>query len=166
MVESNSESVEEGRSDELKNNTKRGIRREPSFSGWYDEDGIPQLRNEGLNEEDFDFMPLVQPQVSEKGALDGEGLYSLDSRHRMEQGGGSDDASTTNGLRNQNAYVPFDIENGHDAERYTSRTKDLNHADYNDGSRKKVESPVSVADVLKTLFFILVWYIFSTFLTL
>lgn len=166
MVESNSESVEEGRSDEIKNNTKRGIRREPSFSGWCDEDGIPQLRNEGLNEEDFDFMPLVQPQVSGKGALDGEGLYSSDSRHRMEQGGGSDDASTTNGLRNQNAYVPFDIENGHDAERYTSRTKDLNHADYNDASRKKVESPVSVADVLKTLFFILVWYTFSTFLTL
>lgn len=165
MVKAMVESVEEGRRDELTDSVKRvGHRREPSFSGWCDEDGIPRSalsQNEGVNEEDFDFeLPLVQPQVSEKGSLDRERLYSSGSHHRMEHSGGSGDASSTNGLT-KNEYVPFDVES-----RHPSSPKDLNHVDYNDTSRKKSENQVSVADVLKTLFFILVWYTFSTFLTL
>lgn len=169
MVESNSESVEEGRGDELKESVKRvGIRRQPSFSSWYDEDEIPRsalLQNEGVNEEDFDFeLPLVQSEVSE-GTVERERFYSSESHHMMEHGRGSDEAST-NGLRNQNEYVPFDIENRHASERNSSGIKNLNHVDYNDTSSKKLENPVSAADVLKTLFLILVWYTFSTFLTL
>lgn len=169
-MESNSESVEGERSDELKDSVQRvGIRRQPSFSSWYDEDGIPRsalLQNEGVNEEDFDFeLPLVQPKVSEGGSLEREEFDSSEFHHRMEQGRGSDGAST-NGLRNQNGYLPFDIENRHNSERNSSGIKDLNHVDYNDTSSKKMENPVSAADVLKTLFFILVWYTFSTFLTL
>lgn len=170
MVESNSESVEEsGRDDSTSKGKRVGIRREPSFSGWYDEDGIPRadrLKNEDINEEDFDFkLPLVQPHGSENAVLDGERFYSSNSQLRMERGGDNDGAST-NGLRNQIDYVPFDIENNHDTERYTSSTNGLNHVDYNDTSGKKAKNPLSVADVMKTLFFILVWYTFSTFLTL
>ncbi|KAI3457098.1 hypothetical protein Pfo_013761 [Paulownia fortunei] len=170
MVESNSESVEESGSDNLTRKDKRvGIRREPSFSGWCDEDGIPhpaRLKNEEVNEEDFDFkLPLVQPHGSENEVLDGDRFCSSNFRQRMELGGDIDGAST-NGLKNKNeSYMPFDIENDHETERYTSSTNDLNHVDYN-ASRKNVENPVIVADVLKTLFFILVWYTFSTFLTL
>ncbi|KAK6134418.1 hypothetical protein DH2020_031850 [Rehmannia glutinosa] len=171
MVESSSESVEETGSDNLTNKDKRvGIRREPSFSGWCDEDGIPRparLINEEVNEDDFDFeLPLVQPHRPENKVLDGERFRSSNFRRTMEHEGDIDGAST-NGLRNQNeSYVPFDIENDLDTERYTSTTNSLNHVDYNHKSRKNAENPISVADVLKTLFFILVWYTFSTFLTL
>ncbi|KAK6157528.1 hypothetical protein DH2020_011776 [Rehmannia glutinosa] len=171
MVESNSESGEETGSGEITNKDKRqGIRREPSFSGWCDEDGIPRparLTNEEVNEDDFDFeLPLVQPHRPENKVLDGERFRSSNFRRTMEHEGDIDGAST-NGLRNQNeSYVPFDIENDLDTERYTSTTNGLNHVDYNHKSRKNAENPISVADVLKTLFFILVWYTFSTFLTL
>ncbi|XP_047944580.1 probable sugar phosphate/phosphate translocator At1g06470 [Salvia hispanica] len=170
MVESDLGSIEEGRSDEVTESVNRvRIRREPSFSGWCDEDGIPRsapLRNEGVNEEDFDFeLPLVQSQVSDKGTIDRERFYYSESRHRMDHSG-SNGGVSTNGLRNQNEYVPFDVESRPDAEIYSGSTNGLNHVDYNDTSRKKMENPVSAADVLKTLFFILVWYTFSTFLTL
>ena len=170
MVESDLVSIEEGRSDEVTDSVNRvRIRREPSFSGWCDEDGIPRsapLRNEGVNEEDFDFeLPLVQPQVSENGTIGRERFYYSESRHRMDHSG-SNGGVSTNGLRNQNEYVPFDVESRPDAEIYSGSTNGLNHVDYNDTSRKKMENPVSAADVLKTLFFILVWYTFSTFLTL
>nr|XP_043626866.1 probable sugar phosphate/phosphate translocator At1g06470 [Erigeron canadensis] len=52
--------------------------------------------------------------------------------------------------------VSFDIENNSDG------TLKYDDTDY--GARSK--SPVVVADILKTLFFILVWYTFSTFLTI
>ncbi|PWA44071.1 hypothetical protein CTI12_AA436900 [Artemisia annua] len=58
--------------------------------------------------------------------------------------------------------VSFDIENDSD--------EGLNypHTDYTDNKAALTSSknPVVVADILKTLFFILVWYTFSTFLTL
>ncbi|CAA0813304.1 Probable sugar phosphate/phosphate translocator [Striga hermonthica] len=77
------------------------------------------------------------------------------------------DITSTNGLRNQNeSYVPFDIEDDNTIERYDRTTDGLNHIDYNPTCRKTAENVISVADVLKTLFFILVWYTFSTFLTL
>ncbi|XP_041992290.1 probable sugar phosphate/phosphate translocator At1g06470 [Salvia splendens] len=170
MVESNLGSIEEGRSDEVTDSVNRvQIRREPSFSGWCDEDGIPRsapLHDEGVNEEDFDFeLPLVQPQVSERGTIGRERFYYSEFHHRMDHSGRNGGVST-NGLRNQNEYVPFDVESRPDAEIYSGSTNGLNHGDYNDTSRKKLENPVSAADVLKTLFFILVWYTFSTFLTL
>jgi solute carrier family 35, member C2 len=58
--------------------------------------------------------------------------------------------------------VSFDIENDSD--------EGLNypHTDYTDNKAALASSknPVVAADILKTLFFILVWYTFSTFLTL
>ncbi|KAI3465875.1 hypothetical protein Pfo_022538 [Paulownia fortunei] len=85
----------------------------------------------------------------------------------MELGGDVDDAPAT-GVRNQSeSYVPFDIENDHIIDkRYTSSTNGLNHMDFQSLSKRDTENPISVADVLKTLFLILVWYTFSTFLTL
>ncbi|KAL8512587.1 hypothetical protein ACS0TY_018904 [Phlomoides rotata] len=170
MVASNSESVEESGSDDLTSkDTSVGIRRDPSFSGWYDEDGIPhtdRLLNDDVNEEDFDFeLPLIQPHGSENAVLDRERLDFSNSPQRME-GGGNNDVASTNGLRNQNEYMPFDIEDGHDTERLTNSENSLSHVNYDDAATKKAKNPLSVADVLKTLFFILVWYTFSTFLTL
>ncbi|KAL6553782.1 hypothetical protein OROMI_019455 [Orobanche minor] len=170
MIEKNSESVEETESEDFTNKSKRvGIRREPSFSGWCDEAGIQrpaQLKGEEVNEDDFDFrLLLVHPHESKNKVLDKERLYSSNLRQTMEHTGDTDCAST-NGLRKQNeSFVPLDIENDHDIERYASTTGVLNHDDYHPASRKE-ENLISVADVLKTLFFILVWYTFSTFLTL
>lgn len=167
MVESNSESVEEsGTDDSTSKDSSVGIRRDPSFSGWHDEDGTPypgRLLNDDENEEEFDFeLPLIQP---EDAVLDRERLDSSNSQQRME-GGGNNDVVSTTGLRNQNDYTPFDIEDGHDTERLTSSVNGLNHVNYDNASTKKAKNPLSVADVLKTLFFVLVWYMFSTFLTL
>lgn len=165
------ERVEESGSVDLLTREDKSVRisREPSFSGWFDEDGIPlpaRLRNDEVNEEDFVFrLHLVQPQGSENGVLDREG--SNNCRHRMEHGGDTDGAST-NGLRKQNeSYVPLDIENSHDIDKtYTSSTSSYNRVDYNSPFRRNEENPISVSDVLKTLVLILVWYTFSTFLTL
>lgn len=171
MIDSNSESVDESGSEDLTSKDKSvGIRRDPSFSGWYDEDGIPYpdrlLNDDDVNEEDFDFeIPLIQPHVSENAVLDRDSLDSSNLQQRME-GGGNNDVASANGLRNQTEYIPFDIEDGHDTERQTSSENSLNHGNYDDASMKKAKDPLSIADVLKTLFFILVWYMFSTFLTL
>uniref|UniRef100_A0A7C9CS59 Sugar phosphate transporter domain-containing protein n=1 Tax=Opuntia streptacantha TaxID=393608 RepID=A0A7C9CS59_OPUST len=61
---------------------------------------------------------------------------------------------TRNGVEK---YVPFDVENRIDGEKNESS---------NDVSVGDSKSEVSAANVLKTLFFILVWYTFSLFLTL
>ncbi|KAK4484564.1 hypothetical protein RD792_007148 [Penstemon davidsonii] len=85
----------------------------------------------------------------------------------MEHGANMNDTSG-NDLSNQNeSYVPFDIENDQVVDRrYSGSTNGLDYTDPHSKSRPKSESPMSVADVLKTLFFILVWYTFSTLLTL
>ncbi|KAG8386766.1 hypothetical protein BUALT_Bualt03G0183100 [Buddleja alternifolia] len=171
MVESDleTESFDQRRSDDLASKDKRlGFRRDPSFSGWCDEDGFPGLPNiENVElSEDFDFLPLVQSYES-KGVLDTKGSSSSNFQQRMERAGDIDDASA-NGLENQKeTYVPFDIENDNEINRkYTIGTNGFNHRDYHGASRPNAENSISTADVLKTLFFILVWYTFSTFLTL
>lgn len=61
--------------------------------------------------------------------------------------------------------VPFDIENSR--RRNSDVDSDVNGIAIDSlSSRKSPPTPVSAADILKTLFFILVWYTFSTFLTL
>eukprot|EP00258_Populus_trichocarpa_P043900 XP_024459919.1 probable sugar phosphate/phosphate translocator At1g06470 isoform X4 [Populus trichocarpa] len=61
--------------------------------------------------------------------------------------------------------VPFDIENSR--RRNSDVDSDVNGIAMDSLSVKKSPpTPVSAADILKTLFFILVWYTFSTFLTL
>ncbi|KAL3638262.1 hypothetical protein CASFOL_017633 [Castilleja foliolosa] len=155
MIEKNQET------DDLTNsrNEKLGLSRDPSFSGWCDEDGIPrpaQSENEDVNEDNFDFSsPSNNPRGPRNEVLNGGRYFSSsDLRQTMDRRVDSDDGVAMNGLREQNeSYVPFDIEDEPDIERYASRGK-------------KAESPISVAYVLKTLFFIFVWYTVSTFLTL
>lgn len=159
MVES--EGVEESASKDKKG---FGILRDPSFSGWCDEDGIlhpARIETEEVSEEEFDFeLPLVP----ENRTLDRQGLNSSRFRLKMESGGDISKASS-NGTRND-SYVAFDIEGGQAIDRRdVSRTAGLNCADRDGVIKPKAQHPVSVADVLKTLFFILVWYTFSTFLT-
>ncbi|KAK4487107.1 hypothetical protein RD792_006422 [Penstemon davidsonii] len=149
-------------------NKEVGIKRDPSFSGWFDDNGIlhdTRLENEEINELDFDFkLPLVQKHESENRVLDRQRFHLSDSWQKMDRDENIDDA-TVNGLQNQDeSYVPFDIEDDQVVDgRYSN---DLNYTDYIGTSKPKAENPIFVADVLKTLFFILVWYTFSTFLTL
>ncbi|KAJ4848038.1 hypothetical protein Tsubulata_041996 [Turnera subulata] len=66
-------------------------------------------------------------------------------------------------------YVPFEMENRSSAE-MSSLSSDVeeNGTDghHYDSSSPNPKNPVSAVDVLKTLFLIVVWYTFSTFLTL
>ncbi|WCJ25081.1 Nucleotide/sugar transporter family protein [Euphorbia peplus] len=72
--------------------------------------------------------------------------------------------------KEKDSYVPFEIENvsprdlhslnNIDADTDTDSLVDIENLP------SKSKSPLNTSDVLKTLFFILVWYTFSTFLTL
>ncbi|XP_051125561.1 probable sugar phosphate/phosphate translocator At1g06470 [Andrographis paniculata] len=86
----------------------------------------------------------------------------------MDHAGEIDRGSPTTDLRGRNdSYVPLDIESNDGIDKsYTHGTNGVNHIDYRGPYGKNAKSPISAADVLKTLFFILVWYTFSTFLTL
>ncbi|CAL5406767.1 unnamed protein product [Camellia sinensis] len=136
--------------------------REPSFSGWCDEDGVfhtdDQLENVDLIE-DFHFeLPLLQQGGLEKGHLDGE-----------MNGENDKDGVPTHDVRNANGkYVAFDIENVSEREQNFSNLGEngSNSMDNHGASHSHRKSAISAIDVMKTLFFILVWYTFSTILTL
>ncbi|KAL3509051.1 hypothetical protein ACH5RR_028452 [Cinchona calisaya] len=173
MVESDSnvEKAEQNTGDVvLRGDKEVGLRRELSFSGWVDENGVfhsHQRDNEDTNTDDFNFE---SPPLSrfKNGILDKgrqvfgefkqkmEGVVHIRDVHRH---------GTENGNVN---YVPFDIENGSMNDQIYSNTGDSqsNNINHHEASGKMLGNVVSVADVLKTLFFILVWYTFSTFLTL
>ncbi|CAI9089117.1 OLC1v1023626C1 [Oldenlandia corymbosa var. corymbosa] len=146
-----------------------GIRRELSFSGWCDENGVfhpDQLENGDAEVEDFHFeLSLVQQSRSKNGILNKgrqafgkfkqkmEGIHARDmNRHTVE------DESKT--------YVPFDVESDSRTVEIESENGFSNNINHHEALNKTSRSVVSVADVLKTIFFILVWYTFSTFLTL
>ncbi|XP_010522079.1 PREDICTED: probable sugar phosphate/phosphate translocator At1g06470 [Tarenaya hassleriana] len=89
---------------------------------------------------------------------------------RMQQRGSStmESVSTLEVINREQEYEPFNIENE------TSKETKFS-SNFNGGSNstdnlqqlpKASKDVISAADVLKTLFFILVWYTFSTFLTL
>ncbi|XP_031253356.1 probable sugar phosphate/phosphate translocator At1g06470 [Pistacia vera] len=134
--------------------------REPSFSGWCEEHDLPhmhrQLQNSEASVEDSDFeLPSLQ---------EGE----LEKRMKLNGGNTMVDDSVLDKRSGDEKYVPFDIENG------SVREISLSNIGV-DGPRSSGDngtlpphsrSYVSAADVLKTLFFILMWYTFSTFLTL
>lgn len=75
-----------------------------------------------------------------------------------------DDTSIINVEKNgEEKYEPFGIESG------SGREEDVANDSISVHIHKPLpqnSSPVNAADVLKTLFFILVWYTFSLFLTL
>ncbi|XP_062153054.1 probable sugar phosphate/phosphate translocator At1g06470 [Alnus glutinosa] len=151
-------------------NQGSGLRREPSFSRWCDEDGRAHLDHQLGNtnecvEEDSEFeLPLLQQSELGNGFLDGENYHKFKeiSMHLN----GSDtmgDVSIHVGGNKNEKYVPFDIEN--------ASARDTNSADISMsmGNHEAMlpysKDPMSVANILKTLFFILVWYTFSLFLT-
>ncbi|XP_010542715.1 PREDICTED: probable sugar phosphate/phosphate translocator At1g06470 isoform X1 [Tarenaya hassleriana] len=89
---------------------------------------------------------------------------------RMEQRGGDTTESvyTAEDINREHEFEPFNIEN--DIRKETSFSSsfsgDSSSSDNLQGLPKASKDVISAADVLKTLFFVLVWYTFSTFLTL
>lgn len=86
----------------------------------------------------------------------------------MEHIGDINGGASTTDLRNENgSYKPFDLEDNNVInKRYGGTGNELEHVEYHNPSSSNLENPISVVYVLKTLFFILVWYTFSTLLTL
>ncbi|XP_073272629.1 probable sugar phosphate/phosphate translocator At1g06470 [Primulina huaijiensis] len=174
MVETDeiTQRVEESGSGSLRSEEKGlGFGRDPLVSGWCDDDDAThpsQLENNNVNEQELDFdLPLVQKNMPENGILNGKSSHFNNIQRRMEHGRDVDDEST-NGVVNKNeSYLPFDVEIGYAIDRrYETSTSDSNQMNHNGASRPNTNNPISVVDVLKTLFFILVWYTFSTILTL
>lgn len=144
------------------------FRRAPSFSGWCDDNDTihsAELGNAGTLTDDFDFeLALVNQIGIGNGSVDVD-TQNYNFKPRMQGGGDLAVASTANG---KDRYVPFDVENGPRSNQTYSNVhgEGSTHLDHHDASQTKFKNVVSVADVLKTLFLVLVWYIFSTFLTL
>ncbi|KAL3364219.1 hypothetical protein AABB24_013132 [Solanum stoloniferum] len=144
------------------------FRRAPSFSGWCDDNDTihsAELGNAGTLTDYFDFeLPLVNQIGIGNGSVDVD-TQNYNFKPRMKGGGDLTVASTANG---KDRYVPFDVENGPRSNQTYSNVhgEGSTHLDHHDASQTKFKNVVSVADVLKTLFLVLVWYIFSTFLTL
>ncbi|KAM6549885.1 hypothetical protein CsatB_021561 [Cannabis sativa] len=148
------------------------LRREPSFSGWCDEDGKLELdhhlRNSDARVEDSDFeLPLVQQGEIEPNIV-GTHRYFITEYNPMSiplSGGDSMDDTSIHVERDiKEKYEPFDIE--------IESAKKINVADGSVSCHNHKQVPgntnnlISAPDILKTLFFILVWYTFSLFLTL
>ncbi|GLT26707.1 hypothetical protein SLA2020_017530 [Shorea laevis] len=87
---------------------------------------------------------------------------------RLNGGIITDDSSINGGEDGNKKYLPFDVEN--ETVRDLRLSNNFVDGANSVGNHGKLamhsRSSVSAADVLKTLFFILVWYTFSTFLTL
>lgn len=150
-----------------------GIRREPSFSRWCDDDGSVQLDQQLGNgdisiEEDSDFeLPSPQANELQNRALDRERFFNQKFQQRSTQMNGigtMDDDSIHRRGNGSDKYFSFDIE-----DKSERGTKDINSyiSVGGDGSSGKgSQNPINVANILKTLFLILMWYTFSLFLTL
>lgn len=149
------------------------LRREPSFSGWCDEDGIEHIGqldcsadSSDASGEDCNFeLPLLQGGGSENESIDRGrqqfGKFSLRNIHMNGGHGHAVDNFYVEGNGNRKHSVPFDIENisggGHSSE----------FNDYaGDSEKGPVQSSISMPTLLKILFYILAWYTFSTCLTL
>nr|DAD37785.1 TPA_asm: hypothetical protein HUJ06_008426 [Nelumbo nucifera] len=152
------------------------LRREPSFSRWCDEDGIVladyQSKNADVSLEESDFeLPLLQEDGLQNGSLDVDTQkFSSFQQRRMHLDGGNVMGTVpihVEGDEHGAKYVSFDIENRSESQ---AHLLDINVDRSSSEGRRETElntqSSFSVAIVLKTLFFILVWYTFSTCLTL
>lgn len=159
-----------GVDDAQSGNQGLGLRREPSFSGWCDEDERVRLDHQFGNpdvsvEEDSDFeLPLLQQSEIENGYLDREDYHKFKERSMHLNGSNAmDDASIHVGGNENKKYVPFNIENA--SIRETSGADVSMSIGNHEALPPDSKDPISVPNVLKTLFFILVWYTFSLFLT-
>ncbi|RZC64971.1 hypothetical protein C5167_008661 [Papaver somniferum] len=177
MVDSNLE-VEKDDAIELQDIQKESdrpvLRREPSFSRWFDEDGIIHFHrpsehaDETVEDSDFE-LPFLQTEGQESKLLSKDRLSNprnmhLNGNHTMPMVRTHNHVDeNTNGLN----YVPFDIENE------SIRELPVSDFDAHDSSSRgsykttlDTQNSLDMAIVLKTLFFILVWYTFSTCLTI
>ncbi|XP_062105805.1 probable sugar phosphate/phosphate translocator At1g06470 [Humulus lupulus] len=148
------------------------LRREPSFSRWCDEDGKLEsdhhLRNIDARVEDSDFeLPLVQQVEIEPTIVDTHRYFITEFKPMsipLSGGDSMDDTSIHVERDRKETYEPFDIEN--------ESAKKINVADGSISCHNPKQQPeitknlIYAPDILKTLFFILVWYTFSLFLTL
>ncbi|KAL2322596.1 hypothetical protein Fmac_026975 [Flemingia macrophylla] len=151
----------------------RGIRRELSFSRWCDDDGgihlDQQLGNGDVNvEEDSDFeLPFPQKNELQGRALDRERLFHQKFQHKsmlMNGTGSMDDDSVHRRVNVSEKYVSFDIEDK--SERGPNEVDSYIPVGGDESLEKDIQNPIHVANILKTLFLILMWYTFSLFLTL
>lgn len=146
---------------------KPGIRREPSFSRWCNDDGIelpgsppegsdPMSSSAGEESDEFE-LPLLQHDGSRRSPEE-DRLVPNSFRQRSMHLNASF-ALGEDGHGNGRKYIPMDVENGGGLSHSDSRTKLDADGEYGHGT-------LSAAVVLKTLFYVLVWYTFSTCLTL
>lgn len=128
---------------------KQPLRREPSFSRWCDEDRIDLASRSGSRDssssaadesDDFE-LPLLQ-DASRSGPSDGQRSSYFRQR-----------SSTVDGRR----YATFNVENGLHPSNSCAKLESL---------EQSAQVTISWVVVLKTLFYIVVWYTFSTCLTL
>lgn len=151
------------------------LRREPSFSRWCNEDGGVLLNiqkensDESIEEPDFE-LPFLQQNEQGNGFL-GHSRYQY-SKLQMDtvhMNGSSVDNPSIHGEGSESEkYSSLNIENGSVSERNLSNVgaDGLSSISGHEVSAPNSKSSISAANVLKTLFFILVWYTFSTLLTL
>ncbi|XP_054818505.1 probable sugar phosphate/phosphate translocator At1g06470 isoform X2 [Prosopis cineraria] len=132
-----------------------GINRDLSFSGWFGEDSTVHLDQQSGNadasqeearDSDFElhFIETDQLQIS----------YQHKGMQMNGAGTMGDDSVYLNGSGSEK-YVPLDIENGDARQKVVDSTVSLaSHGSLGESSTNLV----SVAVILKTLFFILLWY--------
>ncbi|KAK1302092.1 putative sugar phosphate/phosphate translocator [Acorus calamus] len=132
------------------------LRKEPSFSRWCDEDGVMRsgVQPTESTADDPDFkLPLLPLNSSDISGVDSPGSSPRSNgfqQRSMHLNGGESPSRFGDGL---NKFAAFDVENGGGD---SSGRAEAGHA----------SNSVSLATVLKTLFYVLVWYTFSTCLTL
>ncbi|XP_027340317.1 probable sugar phosphate/phosphate translocator At1g06470 isoform X1 [Abrus precatorius] len=150
-----------------------GIRRELSFSRWCDDDERVHLDQQLSNgdvsvEEDSDFeLPSPEKNELQGRPLDRERFFHQKFQQRSVQMNDTsimDDDSVYRRGNGSEKYVSFDIEDKSESGTFGI---DSDNSVSGDGSLGKgSQNPIHVANILKTLFFILMWYTFSLFLTL
>ncbi|WOK91426.1 hypothetical protein Cni_G00117 [Canna indica] len=142
------------------NHHKPALRREPSFSRWCDENGIlhstagaddgsPGTNSADEESEDFELPLLRQGNSDEAGSEAESQTISHEFRQRSMFLG------TANG--DDTKYATLDIEDGVHTSDSIGKLESL---------EQSRQSTISAAMVMKTLFYILVWYTFSILLTL
>uniref|UniRef100_A0A1D1ZIQ0 Putative sugar phosphate/phosphate translocator At1g06470 n=1 Tax=Anthurium amnicola TaxID=1678845 RepID=A0A1D1ZIQ0_9ARAE len=148
---------------------RTGLRREPSFSRWCGEDGIErppgfppessEAKSGGGGDETDEFeLPLLQEGGSGRGGPEADRQAHNGFRQRSMHLNASF-ALDGDGNGNGKKYAPLDIESGGVMSHSDSRAKLEADGEYG-------QSTLSAAVVLKTLSYILLWYTFSTSLTL
>ncbi|GKV02701.1 hypothetical protein SLEP1_g15099 [Rubroshorea leprosula] len=149
-----------------------GLHRDPSFSPWVDESVQfkCQLEDSDASIEDSDFeLPLPNKGDLENGCVEADSYGRfLDQSMHLNKDAVVEDASAHCSGDGHKKYVPFDLET--ETVRDMSSSNSVVDGANSVGNCEKLavhsRSSISSADLLKTLFFILMWYTFSTFLTL